>query len=81
VPAGEFTRGRTFAWPDYEVAWYPNPAKDDLPARRIYLDEFEVDVTEVTNERYAEFVKATVIVRRFIGCRGSRPPTAATIRL
>jgi formylglycine-generating enzyme required for sulfatase activity len=59
VPAGEFTRGRTFAWPDYEVAWYPNPAKDDLPARRIYLDEFEVDVTEITNERYAEFVKAT----------------------
>ena len=59
VPAGEFTRGRSFAWADYDVAWYPNPAKDDVPARRIYLDSFEIDETEVTNERYSAFVSAT----------------------
>lgn len=59
IPAGNFTRGRTFEWPDYKVAWYPNPAKDDQPARSIALDAFYLDRTEVTNARYAAFVKAT----------------------
>jgi formylglycine-generating enzyme required for sulfatase activity len=59
VPAGSFTRGRTFEWNDYSVKWYPNPAKDDLPARKISLSAFWIDQTEVTNERYATFVTAT----------------------
>jgi formylglycine-generating enzyme len=58
VAAGEFTRGRTFPWSDYETPWYPNPAKDDLPARKIHLDAFDIDETEVTNQRYAGFVAA-----------------------
>ena len=37
VPGGEFTRGRTFPWSDYEVKWYPNPAKDDEPAHVLNL--------------------------------------------
>jgi formylglycine-generating enzyme required for sulfatase activity len=59
IPGGEFTRGRTFQWPDYEVKWYPNPAKDDEPSRKITLDPLYMDVAEVTNERYATFLEAT----------------------
>lgn len=59
VPGGEFTRGRSFKWSDYDVKWYPNPAKDDEPARRTTVDSIYMDEAEVTNERYAAFVKAT----------------------
>jgi sulfatase modifying factor 1 len=65
IPAGEFLRGRSHPWSDYdEVKWYPNAARDEEPARRISLDAFYIDETEVTNERYAAFVQAT----------GHRPP-------
>jgi len=33
--------------------------RDSQPARYIYVDSFEIDRTEVTNEMFAEFVKAT----------------------
>ncbi len=59
IPAGTFLRGRTFPWADYDVAWYPNPAKDDQPARRITLDPFYLDQAEVTNQQYAAFIAAT----------------------
>ena len=59
IPGGEFTRGRTFEWKDYDVKWYPNPAKDDEPARKISVNPFSMDEAEVTNQRYAAFVKAT----------------------
>jgi len=59
VPGGTFTRGRTFEWSDYTVKWYPNPAKDDIPARKITLGAFRIDEAEVTNERYAKFVQET----------------------
>ena len=32
---------------------------DEWPQRSIYLDAFEIDQVEVTNERYMQFVKAT----------------------
>lgn len=59
IPGGEFLRGRTFAWADYDVKWYPNPAKDDEPVRKIAVDPFYIDQSEVTNGRFAAFVKAT----------------------
>ncbi len=59
IPAGEFMRGRTFDWPDGNTAWSPIWFKDDLPARKIRLEAFYLDETEVTNEHYAAFVKAT----------------------
>jgi formylglycine-generating enzyme required for sulfatase activity len=58
IPAGEFSRGRTYDWPDTRLMWYPNPLKDDVPVRKISLDPFYMDEAEVTNERYAAFVKA-----------------------
>lgn len=59
IPGGEFSRGRTYDWPDTQLKWYPNPLKDDLPVRSISDDPFYMDEAEVTNERYNAFVKAT----------------------
>lgn len=59
IPGGEFQRGRTFVWADYDVKWYPNPAKDDLPVRKITVDSFYLDEAEVTNERFAAFARDT----------------------
>ncbi len=59
IPEGTFARGRSHPWPDYDVKWFPNPARDDVPVKNITLSAFFLDETEVTNERYARFVKAT----------------------
>jgi formylglycine-generating enzyme required for sulfatase activity len=59
IPGGDFLRGRTYEWEDYDMPWSPNPAKDDRPVRKISLDPFYLDESEVTNERYAAFLKAT----------------------
>jgi len=59
IPGGEFSRGRSYDWPDTRLAWYPNPLKDDTPVRKICVNPFYMDEAEVTNERYAVFAKAT----------------------
>ncbi len=59
IPGGEFSRGRSYDWPDTRLAWYPNPLKDDTPVRKIHVNPFYMDEAEVTNERYAAFAKAT----------------------
>jgi formylglycine-generating enzyme len=72
-PAGEFLRGRTFEWSDYEVKWYPNPAKDDTPVKKISLDAFQLDVAEVTNERFAAYAKATGRAKPYYWRNGEIP--------
>jgi formylglycine-generating enzyme required for sulfatase activity len=64
IPGGEFARGRAHEHKDSNLPYYPNPLRDDLPVRTIYVDPFYLDATEVTNARYAEFIKA----------KGRRPP-------
>jgi len=59
IPGGEFSRGRSYDWPDTRLAWYPNPLKDDTPVRKTYVNPFHMDESEVTNEIYGAFVKAT----------------------
>jgi len=59
IPAGEYLRGRTFEWKDYDMPWTPNPVKDDRPVRKIYIDAFYLDEAEVTNERYARYLQAS----------------------
>lgn len=59
IPGGEFQQGRAARLPDTEVKWYPTAHKDDQPARRVTLDPFYLDETEVTNADYAAFAKAT----------------------
>jgi formylglycine-generating enzyme len=58
IPGGEFQRGRTFSWVDSELKYSPTTFKDDLPVRKIYVGAFFMDEAEVTNQRYASFVKA-----------------------
>jgi formylglycine-generating enzyme required for sulfatase activity len=59
IPGGEFARGRAHEHADSKLPYYPNPLRDDLPVRTIHIDAFYLDETEVTNERYAAFVKAS----------------------
>jgi formylglycine-generating enzyme required for sulfatase activity len=59
IPGGSFPRGRTFVWTDADVKWYPRAHQDDLPARTVTIDPFYLDEAEVTNDRYARFVKAS----------------------
>ncbi|MCH7623971.1 MAG: SUMF1/EgtB/PvdO family nonheme iron enzyme, partial [Nitrospinae bacterium] len=66
VPAGSFRRGSTFKEVSrfYDFCrkvdkkckrwWF----KDEAPAYRVTLDEFWIDIYEVTNEKYLQFVLA-----------------------
>src|ERR1051326_4590604 len=59
VPAGRFWMGRTQAvWRD-ALDVVPRAKMDDRPANEIELAAFYIDKTEVSNEAYAKFVKAT----------------------
>jgi formylglycine-generating enzyme required for sulfatase activity len=51
VPAGEFLMGSTDA--------DSNAASDEKPQRKVYLDAFLIDRTEVTNAMYARCVQAS----------------------
>ena len=59
IPGGEFARGRTYKWGDYDLKWSPAAHNDDTPVRTISVDPFYLDESEVTNSRYAAFAKAT----------------------
>lgn len=58
IPAGEFTMGRTKLTRDDSTGMRPKVLLDDRPARKVKVDAFALDKYEVTNERYAEFLKA-----------------------
>ena len=47
VDAAEFTMGSDTHYPE------------EAPARRVYVDAFDIDATTVTNAQYAEFVRST----------------------
>src|SRR5688572_20996346 len=57
IPGGEFARGRAHEHADSKLPYYPNPLRDDLPVKTIHVDPFYMDETEVTNARYAGFIK------------------------
>ena len=59
IPAGEFTMGRTKLTPDDSTKMRPHVLLDDRPARKVRMGSFRIDKYEVTNEKYAAFVKAT----------------------
>ena len=59
IPGGEYLRGRSHALPDDGLKWFPTLLKDDQPVKTIRVDNFYLDTDEVTNARYAAFVKAT----------------------
>src|SRR6266404_5632167 len=58
IPAGEFTMGRTKLTSDDKTTMRPQILLDDLPAHKVTISSFRLDKHEVTNSKYAEFVKA-----------------------
>jgi formylglycine-generating enzyme len=64
VPGGEFTMGT-----DADLGW-----PDEKPAHRVRVDGFFMDVTEVTNAQFRQFVAATGYVTT-----AEKPPDLAEI--
>ncbi len=58
IPGGEFSMGAQDP-PDVNDAIGMQATTDSRPIHRVYVDGFWMDTTEVTNEQFAAFVKAT----------------------
>ena len=68
VPAGQFTMGATpeqqqevldFGWSDNWLQHMGPLVKSAGPSHQVYLDAFFIDIHEVSNQEYANFVDAT----------------------
>ena len=57
VPAGSFEMGRAHELPDDGLKWVPHTLRDDRPVHTVSLAAFEIQVHEVTNKMYAEFIE------------------------
>ncbi|HEY8960660.1 MAG TPA: formylglycine-generating enzyme family protein [Luteolibacter sp.] len=56
IPAGQFSMGTS---DDCAPCCTPEITRDASPVHRVYTDAFWMDTTEVTNDQFAKFVKAT----------------------
>jgi len=57
IPGGEFSMGSEAA--GESLCAVPGVTRDAQPIHRVYVDGFWMDTTEVTNEQFEQFVKAT----------------------
>src|ERR1051325_8901171 len=57
IPGGEFSMGTDD--PTEMICGGPDAMPDARPIHRVYVDGFWMDTTEVTNEEFERFVKAT----------------------
>jgi len=57
IPGGEFSMGSDVACES--LCGLPGVTRDALPIHRVYVDGFWMDKTDVTNEKFQEFVSAT----------------------
>ena len=57
IPGGEFSMGSDEA--SESLCGLPGVTRDARPIHRVYVDGFWMDTTEVTNEQFEKFVKAT----------------------
>lgn len=57
IPGGEFSMGSNVE--DESLCSMKGVTKDAAPIHRVYVDGYYMDQTEVTNEQFAAFVKAT----------------------
>jgi len=57
IPGGEFSMGSTVE--SESMCGMPGVTRDALPVHRVYVDGFWMDATELTNEEFEKFVKAT----------------------
>ena len=70
IPGGEFSMGSHVE--SEALCALPGVTRDALPVHRVYVDGFWMDSTEVTNDDFTKFVKATGYVTI-----AERTPTAA----
>lgn len=70
IPSGEFSMGSDAA--SEALCGLPGVTRDSQPVHRVFVDGFWMDETEVTNEQFEKFVKATKYVTV-----AERTPTAA----
>lgn len=59
IPAGEFQMGRSKLTKDDPTGMRPQVLLDDRPVHKVSLPAFSIDKYEVTNTKYAAFLKAT----------------------
>ncbi len=57
IPGGEFSMGSTAE--TESLCGQPGVTRDALPVHRVYVAGFWMDATEVTNEQFEKFAKAT----------------------
>ena len=57
IPGGEFSMGSTAE--SESMCDMPGLTRDALPVHRVYVDGFWMDATELTNEEFVKFIKAT----------------------
>ena len=57
IPGGEFSMGSTAE--TESLCGQPGLTRDALPVHRVYVDGFWMDATEVTNEEFEKFTRAT----------------------
>ena len=57
IPGGEFSMGSDAA--SESLCGLPGVTRDALPIHRVYVDGFWMDKTDVTNEKFQEFVNVT----------------------
>ena len=57
IPGGEFSMGSDAT--SESLCGLPGVTRDALPIHRVYVDGFWMDATEMTNEQFEKFVKAT----------------------
>jgi len=57
IPGGEFSMGSTVE--SESLCGLPGVTRDALPVHRVYVDGFWMDATELTNEEFEKFVRAT----------------------
>ena len=57
IPGGEFSMGSTRA--SEALCGLPGVTRDALPVHRVYVDGFWMDKTDVSNEEFDRFVRAT----------------------
>ncbi len=57
IPGGEFSMGSDAT--SESLCGLPGVTRDALPIHRVYVDGFWMDATEVTNDQFEKFAKAT----------------------
>ncbi len=74
IPAGEFQMGRSKLTKDDPTGMRPQVLLDDRPVHKVSLAAFSIDTHEVTNQKYAAFLKASKRKAPRHWVNGAMPP-------